>query len=177
MLIRTLVTCGTLWLVSDILRGSRCAPRSSHDVTGQDINLEFPDAKLRCTARLGSCDVQPDRRPTERQAPAGKLAGVGALGTHKAGQSAPESWCGRAGPRYTDSTGHDYHCNQQERGDRPSHCISCHRLGKIRLALTDPELKRFVLVHTNMYKKQNKMVKVHDVRFEPDTNVHRFHMP
>jgi hypothetical protein len=28
-----------------------------------------------------------------------------------------------------------------------------------------------------MYKKQNKMVKVHDVRFEPDTNVHRFHMP
>ena len=40
-----------------------------------------------------------DRRPTEKQAPAGKLAGVGALGTHKAGQSAPESWSGRASPR------------------------------------------------------------------------------
>jgi hypothetical protein len=144
---KTFPTHGTVWLMSDVGRGSSAATRTGHDVTCPDINLELPDAKIGCTAWLGSCDVAPDRRSTEKQAPAGKLAGVGALGTHKAGQSAPESWSGRAGPRYTDSTGHDYHCNQQERGDRPSHCISCHRLGKIRLALTDPELKRFVLVH------------------------------
>ena len=36
---------------------------------------------------------------------------------------------------------------------------------------------KYIQVHTNMYKKQNKMVKVHDVRFEPETIVHRFHTP
>jgi len=131
----TFPTHGTFWLMSDVGRGSRAATRSGHDVrvTGPDINLDFPDAQFDCTARLGSSDVAPDRRPTEKQAPAGKLAGFGALGTHKAGRSASESWCGRAGRRYTDSTGHDCHCDQQERGDGPRHCI-CHKLGTIRFA-------------------------------------------
>ena len=80
--------------MSDVGRGSRAATRSGHDITGPDINLDFPDAKLGCTTRLGSCDVALDRLPTEKQAPAGKLAGFGALGTHKAGHSAPESWSG-----------------------------------------------------------------------------------
>ncbi len=134
--------------MSDIGRGSRAATRSGHDVTGPDINLDFPDAKLGRTARLGSSDVAPDRRPTEKQAPAGELAGFGALGTHKAGRLASESWYGRAGRRYTDSTGHDFHCDhdQQERGDGQRHCISCHRLWKIRFALADPELNWFVHV-------------------------------
>ena len=129
----TFPTHGTFWLMSDVGRGSRAATRSGHDVTGLDINLDFPDAQLGCTARLGSSDVAPDRRPTEKQTPTGKLFGFGALGTHKAGRSASESWCGRAGRRYTDSTGHDCHCDQQERGDGPCHCIY-HKLGTIRCA-------------------------------------------
>ena len=88
---KTFPTHGTVWLMSDVGRGSSAATRTGHDVTCPDINLELPDAKIGCTARLGSCDVAPDRSSTEKQAPAGKLAGVGALGTHKAGQSAPES--------------------------------------------------------------------------------------
>ena len=79
--------------MSDVGRGSRAAPRSGHDVTGPDINLDFPDAQFGCTARLGSSDVAPDRRPTEKQAPAGKLAcfGHGALGTHKARHPSPDA--------------------------------------------------------------------------------------
>ena len=103
--------------MSDVGRGSRAAPRSGHGVTGQDINLDFSDAQFGCTALLGSSDVAQDRRPTEKQAPTGQLAGFSALGTHKAGRSASESWCGRAGRRYTGSTGHDCHCDQQKRGD------------------------------------------------------------
>ncbi len=62
-----------------------------------------------------------DRSPTEKQAPAGQLAGFGALGTHKAGRQASESWRSRAGRRYTDSTFHDCHCDQREPegGDGP----------------------------------------------------------
>ncbi len=70
--------------MSDVGRGSRADTRSGHDVvTGPDINFDFPDAKLGCMARLGSSDVAQDHRPTEKQAPAGKLAGFSALGTHK----------------------------------------------------------------------------------------------
>ena len=116
--------------MSDVGRRSRAATRSGHDVTGTDINLNFPDSKFGSTARLGSSDVAPDRRPTEKQAPAGKLAGFGALGT---GRSASESWRSRAGHRYTDLTCHDCHCDQQEGGDGSQHCI-CHRLGTIRFA-------------------------------------------
>ena len=94
----------------DVGRGSRAATRSGHDVTCPDINLDFPDAKFGCSARLGSSDVAPDRRPTEKQAPTGKLAGFGALDT---GRLASESWRSRAGRRYTDSTCHDCHCDQQ----------------------------------------------------------------
>ena len=123
----------TWYLLIDVGRRARVPrrPRSGHDVTGPDINLNFPDAnlKFRCLARLGSSDVAPDRRPTEKQAPAGKLAGFGALGT---GRSASESWRSRAGRRYTDSTCHDCHCDQQ-RVETGHNCI-CHRLGTIRFA-------------------------------------------
>ena len=86
--------------MSDVGRGSRAAPGSGHDVAGSDINLDFPYAQFGCTERLGSSDVAPDRRPTEKQAPAGKLAcfGHGALGTHKAGPTARHPSPGAAGP-------------------------------------------------------------------------------
>ena len=119
----TFPTHCTFWLMSDVGRGSRTAPRSGHAVrvTSQDINLDFPEAQFGCTARLGSSNVAQDRSPTEKQAPTGQLAGFGALGTHKAGRRASESWRSRAGRRYTDSTCHDCHCDQQEPegGDRP----------------------------------------------------------
>ena len=130
---KTFPTHGTFWLMSDVGCGSRTTPRSGHDVTGQDINLDFPYAQFGCTARLGSSYVAPDRRPTEKQAPAGQLAGFGALGTHKAGRSASESRCSRAGRRYTGSTCHDCHCDQQEGGDGPRHCV-CHKLGTMLFA-------------------------------------------
>ena len=145
--------------MSDVGRRSRAATRSSHDVTGQDINLNFPDSKFGSTARLGSSDVAQDRRPTEKQAPAGKLAcfSHGALGTHKAGRSASESWCGRAGWRYTGSTGHDFHCDQQKRGDGPRHCI-CHKLGTIRFAraagLTLNYTELYTYIRARMRKKK-----------------------
>ena len=144
----TFTTHGTFWLMSDVGRGSSAAPRSGHDVTGPDINLDFSDAHFGCTARLGSRDMAPDRCPTEKQAPAGQLAGFGALRTHKAGRSAFDScqWCSRADRRYTDSTGHDCHCDQQKRGGGPRHCISCHRLRTTRFARADPELNWFVHV-------------------------------
>ena len=94
---KTFATHGTFWLMLDVGRGPRAAPRSGHDVAGPDINLDFPYAQFCCTARLGSSDVAQDRRPTEKQAPAGKFKlaclGYGALGTHKAGRLASESWC------------------------------------------------------------------------------------
>ena len=132
--------------MSDVGRRSRAAPRSGHDVTGPDINLNFQDSKFGSTARLGSSDVAPDRRPTEKQAPTGKLAGFCALGTHKAGRSTSESWCGRAGRRYTHLTGHGCHSDEQERIDGPRHCRSCHILRAIRLARADPELNWYVHV-------------------------------
>ena len=109
---KTFPTHGTFWLMSDVGRGSRAAPRSN-------INLDFPEAQFGCTAvtaLLGSSNMAQDRSPTEKQAPAGQLAGFSALrlGTHKAGRRASESWRSRAGRRYTDSTCHDCHCDQQE---------------------------------------------------------------
>ena len=97
---KTFPTHGTFWLMSDVGCGSRAARCSGHDVTGPDINLDFPEAQFGCTARLGSSDVAPDRRPTEKQAPAGKLACFdhGALGTHKAGPTARHPSPGAAGP-------------------------------------------------------------------------------
>ncbi len=68
-----------MWLVSDIRRGSSRSIRSSHDVTGTDINLDFPKAQLGCEALFGSCHVA-DRRPTDKQAPTGDLTGFCALG-------------------------------------------------------------------------------------------------
>ena len=107
----------TFWLVSDVRGGSRAAPRSGHYVTGPDLNSDFSETHFCCTARLGSCNVAPDRRPTEKQAPAGELSGFAALGTHKAGHSDSESWRRLAGGRYSGSTCHDCHCDQQESGD------------------------------------------------------------
>ena len=120
---KTFPTHGTFWLMSDVGRGSRAAPCSGHDVTGPDINLDFQEAQFGCTARprLGSSNMAQDHSPTEKQAPAGQLDGFGALGTHKAGRRASESWRSRADRRYTDSTCHDCHCDQQEPegGDGP----------------------------------------------------------
>ncbi len=45
---------------------SSTAPSSGHDVTGPDINLDFPEAHFGCTARLGSSNVASDRRQTEK---------------------------------------------------------------------------------------------------------------
>ena len=84
---KTFPTHGSFWLMSDVGRGSRAAPCSGHDVTGLDINLDFPEAQFGCTARLGSSNMAQDRSPTEKQAPAGQLDGFGALSTHKAGGS------------------------------------------------------------------------------------------
>jgi hypothetical protein len=42
----TLASHSTFWLVSDVWRGSRRAPCSGHDVTGQDFDLNFPDAHV-----------------------------------------------------------------------------------------------------------------------------------
>ncbi len=58
---------GTFWLVPDVLRGSRRAPGTFHDITGQDINLNFPDAQLRCRTGLRSSNVAVDRRPNENR--------------------------------------------------------------------------------------------------------------
>jgi hypothetical protein len=65
-LITTLASHGTCWLVSDVLRGSSRAPGSGHDVTGQDIDLNFPDAHPGCGTGLQSTDVAMDGRPTEK---------------------------------------------------------------------------------------------------------------
>ena len=47
----------TLYLVQDVRLGSRRAPDSGHNITGQDIKLNFPDAQLRCRAGLRSSNV------------------------------------------------------------------------------------------------------------------------
>ncbi len=122
---KTFPTHCTFWLMSDVGSGSSAAPCSCHDVTGLDINLDFPElgpeAQFGCMARLGSRNMAQDHSPTEKQAPAGQLASFCALGTHKAGCLASESWRSRAGSWYTDLTCHDCHCDQQEPegGDRP----------------------------------------------------------
>ena len=71
----TLATHGIFWLVLDVLRGFRRATGSGHDVTGPYINLNFQDAHFGCRTGLISCYVAMDSRPTEKQAPAGELAG------------------------------------------------------------------------------------------------------
>ena len=100
----TFATHGSFWeVLADVGRRARVPRRpplqpwrhwSGHQ-------LGFLGCPFGCTALLGSSDVAQDRRPTEKQAPTGKLAGFSALGTHKAGRSASESWCGRAGRSYT----------------------------------------------------------------------------
>ncbi len=60
--------------MTDVRRVSRRAPRSFHDVTGPDINLDSDfkfselEAQVGCATLLGGCHVAPDRRPTEKQA-------------------------------------------------------------------------------------------------------------
>jgi hypothetical protein len=66
------------------------------------------------TSLLGSSDMAQDRSPAKKQVPAGELVGFGALGAHKAGCSASESW---ASHWYTGLTCHECHCDQQESGD------------------------------------------------------------
>ncbi len=57
------------------------------------------------------------------------------------GHSDSESWRRLARGRYSGSTCHDCHCDQQESRDGPRHCISCHRLGLSWFARADPALK------------------------------------
>jgi hypothetical protein len=82
-----------------------------------------------------------DRRLTEKQATAGELAGITALGTHETcqcrGPARPLLWTGRPG-RNTGSTGHECHSGKQERAGGPRRCISCHKLGTIRFARAVP---------------------------------------
>ena len=93
--------------------GPAAPPRSCHDITGPDINLDFQEAQLGCEALLGSHQVAPDRRPTEKQAPAGELACFHALGTHKACCLASESLC-QSCLENTGLTYQDWHCSKQE---------------------------------------------------------------
>jgi hypothetical protein len=72
-------TCGTFWLVSDVRRRSRRAPGSGHDVRSPNVNLDLPEAHYGYTTGFGGCNMAMDRRPTEKQAPAGELAGFTAL--------------------------------------------------------------------------------------------------
>ncbi len=72
--------------MSDVRRGSRLAPGSGHDVTGLDFDLNFLDTHFGCGTWLRLQGVAMDRRLTEKQAPAGELAGFTALGTHEACQ-------------------------------------------------------------------------------------------
>jgi hypothetical protein len=68
--------------VSDVLHGSRSAPGSGNDVTGPDLDLNFPNTYFGCGTGLRMSNVAMDRCPTEEQAQAGELAGFTALGTH-----------------------------------------------------------------------------------------------
>jgi hypothetical protein len=125
----TLASHGTCWLVSDVGRGSSSAPGSGHDVTGPGINLNFPEAHCSCGTGLRLRDVAMDRRQTEKQAPAGELAGFTALGTHELEACQWPSCCPAlllvCTGRHTGSTCHDCSSDKQESADGPHHCISC----------------------------------------------------
>ena len=132
-----------MWLVSDVRRGSRSAPGSGHDVTGPELDLNFPNTHFGCGTGLRMSNVAMDRRPTEEQAPAGELACFTALGTHEAcqcpsgrGPALLRVWTGLN----TGLTCHECHSGKQESADGPRHCISCHQLGTIWFARADPEL-------------------------------------
>ncbi len=92
------------------------APGSGHDITGSDITLNFLDAQRSCRTGLRSSNVAADRRPTEKQAPAGELADFTALGTHEAcqcrGPGPAMLWNCRLG-RYTGSTCHECHSGKR----------------------------------------------------------------
>ncbi len=51
----------------DVWRGTRAAPRSCHDVTCPDINLDFPEAQpeVGCETHLGNCNMEQDTSLTE----------------------------------------------------------------------------------------------------------------
>jgi hypothetical protein len=136
-----------LWLVSDVRRGSRSAPGSGHDVTGPELDLNFPNTHFGCGTGLRMSNVAMDRRPTEEQAPAGELACFTALGTHEACQCPSGSgpallrvWTGLN----TGLTCHECHSGKQESADGPRHCISCHQLGTVQFARADPALYWYV---------------------------------
>ena len=134
--------------MSDVRRGSRRAPGSGHDVTGPDLDLNFPDTHFGCGTGLRLRDVAMNSRPTEKQAPAGELAGFTALGTHEACQwpsrcpALLRVWTGRQ----AGLTCHDCHSSKQESADGPRHCISCHQLGSNRFARAVPAIYWFVQI-------------------------------
>ncbi len=129
-------------MVSDVRRESRSAPGSCHDVTGPELDLNFPNTHFGCGTGLRMSNVAMDRRPTEEQAPAGELAYFTALGTHEACQ------CPSGAPallrvwtcQNTGLTCHECHSGKQESADGPLPCISCNQLGTIWFARAGPEL-------------------------------------
>jgi hypothetical protein len=71
-------TLRLLYLLAGV---GRPAPGSGHDVRSQDVNLDlhWQEAHFGCTTGFGGCNMAMDRRSTEKQAPAGELAGFTAL--------------------------------------------------------------------------------------------------
>ena len=65
---------GTFWLVLDVRRGSRHAPGPGHDVTGPDLDLNFPDTHSGCDAGLRMTDVASLGRPGSRTSGASPAA-------------------------------------------------------------------------------------------------------
>ena len=58
-------------LVSDIRRGPRSTPPAGHDIAGQGLHLDLPNAHVSLTALFGSGNVAPDCAPIEKQAATG----------------------------------------------------------------------------------------------------------
>ena len=71
-----LASLGTFWLVLDVLRWSRHAPGPGHDsdVTGPDLDLNFPDTHSGCDAGLRMTDVVSLGRPGSRTSGASPAA-------------------------------------------------------------------------------------------------------
>ncbi len=74
-------------LVSDVLRGSRCAPRASHDIAGPGLKPKLTEAKFSSAARFRSGNVAMDSSQGVEQSTAGKFAVCSAMNTRIPGHS------------------------------------------------------------------------------------------
>jgi hypothetical protein len=83
------------WLMSDCPRGPRRAPPTGHDVAGQGLQLDLPDAHVRLAVRFRSGNVAPYACPVEKHARVGKFALRRAVRAYEAGHS-PGAGPGRA---------------------------------------------------------------------------------